>query len=116
MERTIGNVRVQVAGTLGGNLAFADPESDPATYLAALDASLLCVGPEEDHRDVPLSSFLLDAYMTALDPGVLLGRIRVPPIPEASVVVHRKVGPYPRILDTGCDYAAVGSVVARWAS
>lgn len=25
-------------------------------------------------------------------------------------------GPYPRILDTGCDYAAVGSVVARRAS
>ena len=25
--------------------------------------------------------------------------------------VHRRtVGPYPRILDTGCDYAAVGSV------
>jgi carbon-monoxide dehydrogenase medium subunit len=91
MERTIGNVRVQVAGTLGGNLAFADPESDPATYLAALDASLLCVGAEGDHREVPLSSFLLDAYLTALEPGALLGRIRVPPIPEASVVVHRKV-------------------------
>ena len=27
-----------------------------------------------------------------------------------------KPGPYPRILDTGCDYAALGSVAARWAS
>ena len=26
------------------------------------------------------------------------------------------IGPYPRILDTGCDYAAVGSVAARRAS
>ena len=26
------------------------------------------------------------------------------------------MGPYPRILDTGCDYAAVGSVAARRAS
>ena len=26
------------------------------------------------------------------------------------------LGPYPRILDTGCDYAAVGSVAARRAS
>ncbi len=25
-------------------------------------------------------------------------------------------GPYPRIVDTGCDYAAVGSVAARRAS
>ena len=28
----------------------------------------------------------------------------------------RELGPYPRILDTGCDYAAVGSVAARRAS
>ena len=27
-----------------------------------------------------------------------------------------EIGPYPRILDTGCDYAAVGSVAARRAS
>ena len=26
------------------------------------------------------------------------------------------MGPYPRILDTGYDYAALGSVAARWAS
>ncbi len=28
----------------------------------------------------------------------------------------RTIGPYPRMLDTGCDYAAVGSVAARRAS
>ena len=27
-----------------------------------------------------------------------------------------RTGPYPRILDTGCDYAAVASVAARRAS
>ena len=32
-------------------------------------------------------------------------------IPKAAVA-----GPYPRIVDTGCDYAAVGSVAARRAS
>ncbi|WP_226283286.1 recombinase family protein [Janibacter indicus] len=31
-------------------------------------------------------------------------------------VVYRGTGPYPRFLDTGCDYAAVGSVAARRAS
>ena len=30
--------------------------------------------------------------------------------------VAREIGPYPRIVDTGCDYAAVGSVAARRAS
>ena len=34
----------------------------------------------------------------------------------AGVRKYRIQGPYPRILDTGCDYAAVASVAARRAS
>ena len=37
----------------------------------------------------------------------------VPPLVGAPPATG---GPYPRILDTGCDYAALGSVAARWAS
>ena len=33
-----------------------------------------------------------------------------------TILVPLEEGPYPRILDTGCDYAAVGSVAARRAS
>ena len=36
--------------------------------------------------------------------------------PSARGVADANLGPYPRILDTGCDYAAVGSVAARRAS
>ncbi len=35
---------------------------------------------------------------------------------EAMVANREKIGPYPRILDTVGDYAAVGSVAARRAS
>ena len=35
MERNVGNLRVRNVGTIGGNLCFADPHSDPATYLIA---------------------------------------------------------------------------------
>src|SRR4029077_1999458 len=38
MERRVANVRVRSVGTLGGNLCFSDPHSDPATLLLALDA------------------------------------------------------------------------------
>ena len=31
MERDVGNLRVRNVGTIGGNLCFADPHSDPAT-------------------------------------------------------------------------------------
>lgn len=37
-------------------------------------------------------------------------------IPFPGFDVAHGFGPYPRFLDTGCDYAAVGSVAARWAS
>src|ERR671936_348595 len=38
METRVANVRVRATGTLGGNLCFAEPHSDPATLLLALDA------------------------------------------------------------------------------
>src|SRR5437016_3618738 len=37
MERNVANVRVRTVGSLGGNLCFADPHSDPATFLLAAD-------------------------------------------------------------------------------
>ena len=40
MERSVANVRVRGAGTLGGNLAFSDPHSDPATFLLAAEAEV----------------------------------------------------------------------------
>ena len=40
MERDVANIRVRNVGTLGGNLCFSDPHSDPATFLLALDAEV----------------------------------------------------------------------------
>ena len=40
MEAAVANIRVRSAGTIGGNLCFAEPHSDPATLLTALDAQL----------------------------------------------------------------------------
>src|SRR5436309_14743554 len=38
METKVANIRVRATGTLGGNLCFAEPHSDLATLLLALDA------------------------------------------------------------------------------
>ena len=40
IEGQVANIRVRTVGTLGGNLCFADPHSDPATWLLAADARL----------------------------------------------------------------------------
>jgi carbon-monoxide dehydrogenase medium subunit len=86
MERRVANVRVRTVGTLGGNLCFSDPHSDPATFLLALDAEA-----EWDGTRAPLSEFLVGPYQTRLEQGQLLHRIRVPLPPAGTAVVHRKL-------------------------
>ena len=86
MERRVANIRVRNVGTLGGNLCFSDPHSDPATFLLALDAEA-----EVDGRRMPLSEFLVGPYETALRHGELLGAVRIPVPAPGTAVAHRKL-------------------------
>ena len=85
MERNVANIRVRNVGTLGGNLCFSDPHSDPATFLLALDAEV-----DYDEARVPLSEFLVGPYETALRHGQLLRAVRIP-VPPGMGVAHRKL-------------------------
>lgn len=87
MERSLANVRVRNVGSLGGNLAFADPHSDPATFLLAADASLV-LGRHEERRTVPVDAFIHGPYQTDLRPRELLVTIEVPPIPPLAAMAH----------------------------
>lgn len=86
MERDVGNIRVRNVGTLGGNLCFSDPHSDPATFLLALDAEV-----EHDGGRMPLSEFLVGPYETVLRPGQLLRAVRIPIPAPGTGVAHRKL-------------------------
>ncbi|WP_239460093.1 FAD binding domain-containing protein [Nocardioides daejeonensis] len=89
LEKAVANIRVRNAGTLGGNLCFAEPHSDPATLLAALDATVDLVGPQGG-RTLPLREFLIGAFATALAPAEIMTRITVPlPRVGARVGYHR---------------------------
>jgi carbon-monoxide dehydrogenase medium subunit len=85
MERRVANIRVRSVGTLGGNLCFSDPHSDPATYLLALDAEA-----EIDGRRLPFSEFIRGPYQTALAPGELLASVRIPVPAPGTAIAHRK--------------------------
>ena len=85
MLRNVANVRVRSVGTLGGNLCFADPHSDPATYLAAMGAVLVC-GDGRSSRTVPAEHFVLGPYETVLESGELLVGVEIP-LPAAGQVV-----------------------------
>jgi carbon-monoxide dehydrogenase medium subunit len=78
LEGRLANLRVRLSGTLGGNLAFGDPTSDPATFLLAAGAAVVCAGPEGTRRELPVGDLLVAPYETVLDPGELLVTVRLP--------------------------------------
>ena len=91
-ESQVANIRVRGQGTIGGNLCFNDPHSDPATALLVYDASVTVHGPN-GARQMPLQGFLRGMYSTALEPDELLVSIDVPCLParfgSAYLRIHR---------------------------
>jgi len=77
MARNVANVRVRASGTLGGNLCFAEPHSDPATLLLALEAHVHVQGRGKE-RILKMDELITGAYETALAPDELLLAIDVP--------------------------------------
>lgn len=89
VEGRIANVRVRTTGTLGGNLCFADPHSDPATVLLVARARVV-LGVGEARRTVPLDDFLQGPWATALGPGELMLAIEVPALPTGAAMAHQR--------------------------
>lgn len=83
LERNVANVRVRAAGTLAGNIAFAEPHADPPTLLSALGARILVRGSTGE-RTLPLTEFVTGMYQTALGPDEVVVAIEVP-VPHAGV-------------------------------
>ncbi|HET8564253.1 MAG TPA: xanthine dehydrogenase family protein subunit M, partial [Candidatus Binatia bacterium] len=94
-ESQVANVRVRNQGTLGGNLCFNDPHSDPGTVLLVHEASVT-LGSQRGERQMPLNDFFLDMYTTALEPEELLLEIQIPPLPEGMEGVYVRLHRYQR--------------------
>lgn len=90
MARDVANVRVRNVGTLGGNLCFAEPHSDPASLLVALAAEVDLASPR-GVRSVPLADFFMGAMMTVLEEDEIMIRVRVPRPPTGSATAYRRV-------------------------
>ncbi|MGH9784519.1 MAG: FAD binding domain-containing protein [Terriglobia bacterium] len=76
MEKLVANTRVRNTGTIGGNLCFAEPHSDPATLLLALGASVVAEGPR-GRREIPMDDFFVGAYETSLKRDEVLTAVHV---------------------------------------
>ncbi len=82
METNVANVRVRASGTLGGNLCFAEPHSDPATLLLALGARAHVQG-KAGSKTVGIDKLITGAYETSLASDELLVGVEIP-IPAKS--------------------------------
>jgi carbon-monoxide dehydrogenase medium subunit len=94
-ESQIANIRVRNQGTLGGNLCFNDPHSDPGTVLLIYDTAVT-LAKNMEIRQMPLSEFLAGTYATALTPGELLQKVAVTPLPKEWGVAYFRVHRYQR--------------------
>ena len=77
MEANVANVRVRATGTLGGNLAFAEPHSDPATLLLALGGTARARG-RSGERTLTMDELLAGAYENSLAQDEVLTGVDVP--------------------------------------
>jgi aerobic carbon-monoxide dehydrogenase medium subunit len=85
LAANVANVRVRAAGTIGGNLCFAEPHSDPAALLTALGARLTLVAAEGT-REIAMEAFTTGLMETARRHDEVLTRVTVP-VPDAGTGV-----------------------------
>src|SRR5215472_2972526 len=77
METHVANVRVRASGTLGGNLCFAEPHSDPPTLLLALGAKAHIQG-KTTSRAIGIDRLITCSYETSLGADEILVGIEIP--------------------------------------
>jgi aerobic carbon-monoxide dehydrogenase medium subunit len=86
---------VRNVGTVGGNLAFADPHSDLATLFLVFDATVR-LESATGRRELTLGDFVRGPYETARRPDEVLVGVRVGAWPAGTVGVYVKFGLHER--------------------
>jgi len=93
----IADPQVRNLATIAGNLAHGDPANDHPATMIALGAQLVATGGKGD-RVIPVESFFVSLFTTALEQGEILTEIRIPVPPPKSggayIKVERKVGDF----------------------
>jgi carbon-monoxide dehydrogenase medium subunit len=103
MAARVANPQVRNQGTLGGNLCYADPSTDPPGCLLALDARVL-LASHRGVRELPMGEFLVDYFTTAIESDELLQSIVVPRWAPGTI------GRYDRFLRTAAEHRPMVNV------
>ena len=102
LESKVANIRVRASGTIGGNLCFAEPHSDPATLLLALDAVVTAAGPS-GARELRVDELICGAYANSLNPGELFDAC------AGSLYAYRPARGLRQISDTRAAHVGSGN-------
>lgn len=89
MAAQVANPQVRNVATLGGNLCYADPASDPPTCFAALGARVRVLRGREA-REIELQRFFKGYYETELAPGDVVTEVIVPPLADAKKAFYSR--------------------------
>lgn len=103
MAERVANPQVRNQGTIGGNICYGDPSTDPSTCLLALNATVV-LGSTRGERTLSLQEFMVDYFETALEPDELLIEVRVP------AMAAGEAGIYNRFLRTAAEHRPLVSV------
>lgn len=88
-ESVVGDVQVRNRGTLGGNLAHADPAADPPAAFLALEGSIVAQGPNGE-RTIPGTDFFVDILTTALAEDEIVTAVKFPVLPAKTGTAYLK--------------------------
>lgn len=99
----VGDQQVRNWGTIGGNLAHADPASDPPTVILACDGVVNVQGTGGS-RAIKAQDFFTDLFTTALEPGEIITSIELPNLQNARSA-------YVKLSHPASRYAVVGVCV-----
>jgi carbon-monoxide dehydrogenase medium subunit len=100
----IGDRQVRNRGTVGGNIAHADPASDLPGVFLALDGNAHVQGPDGT-RSVGAEEFFLGMYTTAIGENEVLTGIEIP------VIADEATSAYVKNASPASGYAIVGVAV-----
>jgi carbon-monoxide dehydrogenase medium subunit len=101
----VGDPAVRNRGTIGGNVAHADPASDLPTVLVALDARIVAAGPKGE-RVIPVDEFFTGIMTTTLAEDEILTGIQVP------VAARGQASAYEKFSHPASRYAVLGAAAS----
>lgn len=99
----VGDRQIRNRGTWGGNLAHADPSSDPPATFLALDGVAVAARAGGSRREIPAGEFISGMFQTALRPEEMLVEIRFP-----AADGGRAGWAYQKVAHPASRYAVVG--------